>query len=483
MFAPFARPSIAFLGITALSTFLGACAEDHDCPDGYRKTGALCRRLDAGSPLGDASTDPILTDAARSETDLQSRDAFVGSVERDAQQLDAQQRDAQSEDATSSLDATYFPDGAGDAAPAPQCGTGLAQCGLGYFCTSGRCESECTRMKCDAHATCALRNGSAQCSCDSGFLPVPNGTLTTCVADVECSQLGCDQNGGTCVQDQNKVRSCACKAGYTGTGKSCTAVSCRMLTVENGSVSPAGSVTFNNTARYACNTGYQLKLQGALVAAVERRCDEMENWTGIAPTCEPVPCKPLTKPEHGSINYSNGSVYQSKAEYSCASGYHLSNEADRVRTCQSNGSWTGSDPSCLGCGDGVVSKQIGEECDPAAMNSSVWTCDAKSCKKRSIYAPCYSDVDCVGVGELCYNNSCTTSCLSGEACVATPSGSVPSGQCAGPVCLATGCGSTADCAPGLVCIANGSKKICVACSDVAPCPSGFQCQGARCVRR
>ena len=65
----------------------------------------------------------------------------------------------------------------------------------------------------------------------------------------------------------------------------------------------------------------------------------------ILPLCTVVECPELSEPEKSAIEYSAmPSVYNSRAEYRCASGYML--DGDRERVCQSSGAWSGSSPTC-----------------------------------------------------------------------------------------------------------------------------------------
>ena len=58
-----------------------------------------------------------------------------------------------------------------------------------------------------------------------------------------------------------------------------------------------------------------------------------------------VVCPELNVPENSNIEYSDETrVVNSSAEYMCASGYML--DGDRVRVCQSDGTWSNSSPLC-----------------------------------------------------------------------------------------------------------------------------------------
>ena len=56
-----------------------------------------------------------------------------------------------------------------------------------------------------------------------------------------------------------------------------------------------------------------------------------------------VVCPSLTAPTNGAIS-SNGSAYGSSASFSCSTGYQISGSL--LRTCQSNGTWSGSQSIC-----------------------------------------------------------------------------------------------------------------------------------------
>ena len=51
----------------------------------------------------------------------------------------------------------------------------------------------------------------------------------------------------------------------------------------------------------------------------------------------------LTNPENGAVT--NNTVVGTQANYTCDAGYCL--YGNQYRTCQSDGNWTGTDPSCF----------------------------------------------------------------------------------------------------------------------------------------
>ena len=66
------------------------------------------------------------------------------------------------------------------------------------------------------------------------------------------------------------------------------------------------------------------------------------------PTCHFFPvgvsCGQLDRPSNGRVNTSAGTSFGDVARYSCDTGYTLYGPAER--TCQADGRWNGSVPTC-----------------------------------------------------------------------------------------------------------------------------------------
>ncbi len=78
-------------------------------------------------------------------------------------------------------------------------------------------------------------------------------------------------------------------------------------------------------------------------------CDPLSGFGG--PTCEDaVSCSGLTSPANGAVDRTTG-AFNDVATYSCDSLYYLvGNDGSLERTCQANGTWSGSDPTCVESG-------------------------------------------------------------------------------------------------------------------------------------
>ena len=57
-----------------------------------------------------------------------------------------------------------------------------------------------------------------------------------------------------------------------------------------------------------------------------------------------VSCGSLNAPTNGHVNTTGGTSFEDVAMYSCDEGYMLNGTV--VRTCQADGQWNGSEPTC-----------------------------------------------------------------------------------------------------------------------------------------
>ena len=81
-----------------------------------------------------------------------------------------------------------------------------------------------------------------------------------------------------------------------------------------------------------------------------RTCQDDGSWSGSAPTCTRIVCSNLPNPNNGQVTFSSGVVVGSRATYTCNTGYLIVGES--TRTCQQGGTWSGSVPTCtiIRCG-------------------------------------------------------------------------------------------------------------------------------------
>jgi len=138
--------------------------------------------------------------------------------------------------------------------------------------------------------TCALNN---PCTADEN----------DCSANAQCAQTGQGTHSCECTNDGDGVDD------YYGSGESC--LPCAV-----------------------CG-------EGEVATAV---CTSSQNGE-----CTPIVCDALAAVDNGAISLSNGFSYPTDATYTCNSGL-APQDGDLVRSCQVDGSWTGTAPVCRGSG-------------------------------------------------------------------------------------------------------------------------------------
>ncbi len=227
---------------------------------------------------------------------------------------------------------------------------------------------------CNSHAHCAVDdNDNGACVCNPGY--TGNGLTCTATGAGACAADPC-QHGGVCTDGPDNTYTCACAAGYSGAqcqiAAACTPNPC----ANGGACTPSGETTFT----CACATGY----------------------TG--PTCmTAVMCPLLPAPANGDVAISS-LLAGGTAQYECDVGYALMGGA--TRTCQSDGTWSGSAPTCAAVANPCTSMpcQHGGVCTPGAGNTFTCSCAGTGYGGTT----CNTPVDC-GALTPPANGSITTS--------------------------------------------------------------------------
>lgn len=114
---------------------------------------------------------------------------------------------------------------------------------------------------------------------------------------------------------------------------------CGVLKSPNNGFVSFKSTRYDSTATYSCNKGF------ILVGVSTRKCLLSGRWSDAPPTCkmEEVSCPTLSEIQDGFVDIS-GNTVGSVAAYSCNQGFELIGK--RKRTCQENGLWSSTEPSC-----------------------------------------------------------------------------------------------------------------------------------------
>ncbi|KAJ7408534.1 hypothetical protein BTVI_59212 [Pitangus sulphuratus] len=140
--------------------------------------------------------------------------------------------------------------------------------------------------------------------------------------------------------DGDRIRVCLANGSWSGITPLCKAVTCPVpLPLPNGRTM-GSDFSFKKEVHYHCNEGYSLQGVSTLT------CQSDGTWNSEAPHCEPVICGPPEDISHGFLNGSSF-TYGQFVQYVCFPSYEL--HGNPLRQCLSNGSWSGSLPSCLPC--------------------------------------------------------------------------------------------------------------------------------------
>ena len=162
-------------------------------------------------------------------------------------------------------------------------------------------------------------------------------------------------------------------------------------------------------------------------------------FEGVAPTCEPISCTDLDVGSRFSHNC-RGKRFGETCGISCATGYHKSGWGSQL-TCSSDGTFTGSLPSCVGnpCANSLVSDwsldsdqcnglATGQTCTVSCKagftsNSATMVCDATGFLTGTV--PACTPLTCETSSELSdasirhtcnqvsFNRSCAVTCAAG----------------------------------------------------------------------
>lgn len=243
----------------------------------------------------------------------------------------------------------------------------------------------CTIVSCGAPPTVAngtvgaganTYNSTRTYTCDSGYQIASGSGTVTCLASASwttpptCQPIpnGCATNpclnGGTCTENMGTFTGCTgCNAGYSG--MLCEVpVDCNALTVANGTVaySPMNT-TLGSVATTTCNMGYTRS------GPASRTCQSNGSWSGAANTCVPVSCGAAPDGTNSTATETSTTL-GGVATYTCAAGYVVSG-GDASRTCQANGTWSGTALSCaLGdCGAPLAAGANASVATPGGTNT------------------------------------------------------------------------------------------------------------------
>ena len=281
-------------------------------------------------------------------------------------------------------------------------------CKPGFSGDGKRCERVlCGELTAPEHGrlqqTGARFGDTALVACDDGFVAV-GSMLRLCQADgswspgagsceaADCGALGAPEHGAVTVPagtrsgqraeyrcddgyqlEGDAVRECRASGNWSAAAPRCSPVSCASLSApEHGSLQLAAATAYLASARYACDPGYELSGQA------ERICQADGSWSGVAPSCEPRSCGPLTDPRNGSVSLAGPPSFGQVASYSCKPGFVLIGEGSR--RCAEDARWSGAAPSCECSPD--LSRDA-QNCGACGLRCASGSCSAGQCARRA----------------------------------------------------------------------------------------------------
>ncbi|XP_019645823.1 PREDICTED: uncharacterized protein LOC109486433 [Branchiostoma belcheri] len=146
--------------------------------------------------------------------------------------------------------------------------------------------------------------------------------------------FSCDE-GYELIGSEN--RTCQANQSWSGVQPNCNRKACPELPFPNNGNRTEGHL-YGDTITLSCDEGYEL------IGSQNRTCQADQSWSGVQPNCSRKLCQQLMVPSNGNI--SGGSSYEDVVAYHCDPGYEIS--GDEERTCQSNQTWSGTQPTCVG---------------------------------------------------------------------------------------------------------------------------------------
>ena len=273
-----------------------------------------------------------------------------------------------------------------------------------------------------------------------------NGSKPLCVI-VSCENPETLSNGALSEGasfSYGSTLSYSCNTGYNLTGAdtlnclsngswdapvpSCLPVNCGNPGTLNNGERNGDTFTYNSSVSYQCDSGY------SLFGSVILTCLPNGSWNASIPLCYPN-CNDPGTPDNGQRD-GNSFIYNAVILYSCNNGYNLTGES--TLTCQSNGSWSNTTPSCnpVNCGDpGTITNgdragndftyeaQIVYSChdDFSLVGSQAITCQSNGSWSDTV--PVCTHIDCTDPGipangvrignDFSYNSSVSFSCYPG----------------------------------------------------------------------
>ncbi|XP_073089715.1 CUB and sushi domain-containing protein 2 isoform X4 [Manis javanica] len=199
-------------------------------------------------------------------------------------------------------------------------------------------------------------------------------------------------------------RHCSVNGTWTGGDPECIVINCGDPGIPANGLRLGNDFRYNKTVTYQCVPGYMMESHRVSVLS----CTKDRTWNGTKPVCKAITCKPPQLVPNGKVVGSDF-MWGSSVTYACLEGYQLSLPA--VLTCEGNGSWTGELPQCFPvfCGDPGIPPRGRREDRGFSYRSSVsFSCQPPLVLVGSPRRFCQSDGTWSGTQPSCIDPMLTT---------------------------------------------------------------------------
>ncbi|XP_036410979.1 CUB and sushi domain-containing protein 2 [Megalops cyprinoides] len=202
------------------------------------------------------------------------------------------------------------------------------------------------------------------------------------------------------------TRHCTVNGTWTGTMPECTVINCGDPGVPANGIRLGNDFTYNHTVTFQCSPGFTMDADRASSLI----CTKDRTWNGTKPVCKAIVCGTPPGIPNGRVV---GTDFQwgASVSYACIEGYQLSLPA--VLTCQGNGNWSGERPQCFPvfCGDpGIPAEGRREDRGFTYLSSVAFSCFPPLVLVGSARRYCQSDGTWSGTQPSCIDPS-HTSCV------------------------------------------------------------------------
>ncbi|XP_062818489.1 CUB and sushi domain-containing protein 2 isoform X3 [Anolis carolinensis] len=199
-------------------------------------------------------------------------------------------------------------------------------------------------------------------------------------------------------------RHCTVNGTWTGSTPECTVINCGDPGIPANGIRLGSDFTYNTSVVFQCMPGYMMESDRASALM----CTKDRTWNGTRPVCKAILCKPPQVVPNGKVVGSDFS-WGSSVSYTCLEGYQLSLPA--VLTCEGNGTWTGEIPQCFPvfCGDPGIPAEGKREDRGFTYRSFVsYSCSPPLLLVGSARRFCQSDGTWSGTQPSCIDSTLTT---------------------------------------------------------------------------